>query len=228
VHFKESATPGKDKAYDAIKKLNDIAFNLSVYNDDPSVDYAINGVPYLSGCEFVTQLKLGTSNPQGQYKLSFEALSSITEGYKVYLTDQYLQTEERITEETEYAFEVTDDPQTRGNGRFQVVFRAPQIDQARDLNISNVVTCDDAPVILTVNNPQPGILYQFTKDGQPLHEAIGSSSGMVEIPVAKDVLGFGVHNLNLVATSLNGCQSFEFADVQSVRYEPLAEAQLLE
>lgn len=220
VHFKETATIGKDVEFDAPKKLNDLALNISTYNDDPSNHFAINGVPFI-GCEFTAKVRLGANNPEGNYSLSFEDLSSMTTGYDIVLLDKYLGASEAIDEGAVYPFTVTSDPSSSGASRFELVFTSPSIDQSRVLDMESNVNCGDGALTITIQNSQPSINYQFVYDGLTLNEPILGNGGAVSAVIPSATLSSGNHSLNVLANSKDGCHTFEYSDAFEIRIEDL-------
>jgi hypothetical protein len=222
VHFKEDATTGKDVRFDALKKLNDIALNVSTYNDDPALDYAINGIPLLQ-CNFTTRIKLGSTNPEGVYSLSFEDLSSINLGYEITFVDKFLNVEKPITEGFTYSFSITSDIASKGAGRFEVKFTSPVVDLQRELPVTSTQQCSNSLVKLEISNSQPGIQYVFKLDDTNLNNAVTGNGGTISTFINKSSLSYGLNNLSLVASSLDGCNAYIFNDAQTIRFDPLHE-----
>ena len=220
VHFKENATLGKDAEFDAPKKLNDVALNLSTYNDDPAVDFAINGVPFIS-CEFTTKLKLASNNPAANYSLSFEDISSMTTGYDIVLVDKFLERTAVIEEGFSYAFSVTSDPSSSGASRFEIIFKSAAIDQLREFTIESIANCDTGNVSVSIQNSEPGINYQFVLDGVTLNEPVLGNGGTITTILQQGSLTNGLHSLNLLANSKDNCHSFEYPNAFTVQIDNL-------
>lgn len=222
IYFNEDATTGKDVQFDAPKKLNDIELNLSTFNADPALDYAINGIP-LVHCSYTTGLKLGATNPTGNYSLSFAGLSSIKLGYDVVLKDKFLNIEKPVTEGMTYPFGITSDPASGGADRFEILFRIPDIDQSRELSMESTLECETSTAKITINNSQPGVNYQFKLNDATLNEPVQGNGNTIEVAFSAAGLTYGLNSLNLLATSANGCHSFEFADAFTFDYQTIPE-----
>jgi len=221
VHFKETATLGRDFDFDAPKKINDLALNISTYNEAPEVQYAINGVPFIN-CEFTTKVKLGANNPVGNYSLSFEDLSSMTTGYEIMLFDKFLDVSETIEEGANYPFSITSDPSSSGASRFELVFRSPSIDEARNLAIQSEVNCEDGTLSITIQNSQPGINYQFLYEGTTLNDPVLGNGGIVTSMLRSEILSSGgSYSLNILANSADGCHAYEYGNAFELQIEDI-------
>lgn len=127
IRFADNASDGYDPKWDAFKLKNDQlknptsiettpSFNLSSYVNNPMEEYAINSVAKLTG-EKIINLNIADVEP-GEYILKFSDLALLTSGYRVVLVDLYGRKETDITDGTEYAFQITEEKQSTGMGRF--------------------------------------------------------------------------------------------------------------
>lgn len=218
VQFREEATLDRDVRFDAIKKQNDIAFNLSTYNTDPSIDFAINGVPYLSNCTFSTHLKLGNSNTTGMYSLSFEDLSTLQAGYTLKLVDHFLESEILVNDMMDYDFEITTDPNSGGADRFELVFS--RVSNATV--ISEGTSCGTGSVSLTVGGAPEGGSYKWYSDPDgvtPIAEVSGVEFVTPELSETQTYY--------VAVVDAGGCESLARTEVQAKIIQlPTPEVQL--
>ncbi len=135
IRFADNASDEYDVEWDAFKLKNDQlknpttfetrpSFNLSSYVTNPMEEYAINSVAKLTG-EKIINLNVADVEP-GEYVLKFSDLSMLTSGYRVVLVDLYGRKETDITDGSEYAFQITEEEQSIGMGRFYLRINGEQ------------------------------------------------------------------------------------------------------
>ncbi|MFZ4796248.1 MAG: ice-binding family protein [Bacteroidia bacterium] len=114
IYFEEGASKNFDGEFDAFDLTNYIGF-LSANGKDT---LAISGNPMLESNEiYKINANLGTGN----FKLQFSNLTSFTSQPEVYLIDNYLNKNVRISENAFYAFSVEENnPYTFGKNRFEL------------------------------------------------------------------------------------------------------------
>jgi hypothetical protein len=223
VHFKENATIETDIEFDARKKINDAALNISLYNTDPAVDYAINGVPLLQ-CEYSTKIKLGSTNSQGNYSLRFEDLTSIDLGYEILLIDKFLNIEQVVSEGMNYPFTIDNSPGSAGADRFEIKFKTPTIDSSRDFAIKGTNDCNGSDdVKITIQNTQPGVYYSFVVDEVVMHEPVVGTGQSIYAFIERSKLSSGNNVLALRAATRDNCYTHNFPNAFVVRHDAIME-----
>jgi hypothetical protein len=221
IRFSEGATDSLEYALDAKKRKNFSFINLSSYNGDPSLDYAINTIPFIS-CTGSVKLNV-TNVAVGSHALKFTELETITRGYEISLLDKFTNTTTKVESNSEYAFEVTSDTASFGAGRFELNVVSPEVDVARDLLISSTQECNSQFVRVDLNNSQNGIQYVFKAGDSALHPPVIGDGDNAFALIDKSLLDFGLNKLNLVASSLDGCNAHIFNEAISVRFDEIKE-----
>lgn len=221
VRFATDATTDLEYTLDAKKRKNPYYINLSSYNADPAVEYAINTLPFIS-CNSSVKLNL-TDVAAGAYSLKFTELETLTTGYELMLIDKFLSSETRISSNSEYSFDVTADAASYGADRFEINIVSPEVDVTRDLALSSTLECNNDLVRLNIDNAQPGIQYVFKAGDIALNTPVAGNGGNAVAWIEKSMLAFGLNKLNLVASSMDGCHAHIFDEAISVRFDAIEE-----
>jgi hypothetical protein len=221
VRFAEGATADLEYTLDAKKRKHSNFINLSSYNSDASVDYAINTIPFIS-CTAAVKLTL-TNVSAGSHVLRFTELETLTAGYDISLVDKFANSETTISSGLEYTFEVTADAASFGADRFEIKIVSPSVDLTRDLDLSSTLECTNQYVRLDINNSQEGIEYVFKAGDTALNAAVTGNGQNSFALVDKSLLEFGLNKLDLVAASLDGCNAHIFNEAITVQFDAIDE-----
>jgi len=184
IHFRDDATSGFDHQADAWKLKNG-TFNLSSIAAS-NEQLAINS---WSALQCNTTIKLNvTDGSAGSYTLSFTNLDSFDAASGIQLIDLFLNQSIAVTNNLEYAFEITTDQRSLGSERFQLLFDKP----------SSPLVVQFTNGALTIDK-QENIQWYFND------QLIVGATGASIIPEASGIY-------SVMATN-NGCElkgSFEF------------------
>ncbi len=118
VRFIEDATMEFDSEYDASKLQNPI-FNLSTLTKG-GLSLAINALPK-GPCSSNVFLNITNIEP-GNYSLDFTGLDSFTDLQQLLLVDHFTNTNVKLSELKSYQFAVSNDKNSFGAGRFELIF----------------------------------------------------------------------------------------------------------
>ena len=179
IHFREGAIDGFDTKYDGIKLRNGI-FNLATL-DSEGQSLAINTLAALGEFDEKT-IKVDMYNTawdndlsdyvrvfeEGDYVLSFDNLESFSPLYDFVLIDNYLNKSTTLESGYEYNFNVTSDPESWGNSRFEIHLVSVVTDIENDL---------DGSEISLYPNPVSSVLHIDSKRLDVLNVRIYSTNG---------------------------------------------------
>lgn len=118
LQFKEEATPDFDGNFDTYKLKNGI-YNLSTLSND-GISLAANVMP-ASRCTSGIKLNVTDIEP-GAYTFKFEGLGSFSNVNSILLKDKFTNDSYELQEEGMFTFQVTNDPNSFGTERFELVF----------------------------------------------------------------------------------------------------------
>ncbi len=198
VYFNDSASDNNDQ-FDGEKLQND-DLNFYSYSAD-SVQQSIDVRPYVPG----EVIKLGlTTDAQQIYEMSVDNLE-VDPGVVVYLHDKWLHKVEMLSEGYVYEFDVTSDPASQGDNRFELDLAVPStagvanVTAANKLNVSIVPNPAANVAKLTYAAVESGAttLKITNVIGQQVYtQDLGNQqSGTVTIPVAE--LASGIYMVTL-------------------------------
>jgi hypothetical protein len=196
IWFREGATENFDSNFDALKRSNDV-FNLSSYALSGE-ELAINSMGTLTSCNKTVSLNFDNID-EGTYILDFSGINSFN-GLSVTLKDNFSTTSTAINEGSEYSFEVTSDPTSWGNTRFEIEFASVNINA--DLNYATSNSCDESNVGVTIQNSQAGLEYNLKSGNEVLATAEGNG-GATEFIVSKATLSEGTNTFEVVINNTN-------------------------
>jgi hypothetical protein len=212
IAFREGATLGNDHDFDAIKRSNPPGMiNLSSFIDNPSEEFAINVVPLIQ-CNQTIKLKLSDVSV-GQYVFKFSDLDKIQLGYEVTLKDNFLSQSVSVDNAVEFNFEVTSDPLSKADTRFEILVASPEVDPSLEMSLTATQECSDPLVRVEFDTTQPGIQYVLKLGDVNLHEPIKGNGSASFAFVPKSSLNLGVNHLSMVASTLDGCNAQMLSDV---------------
>lgn len=198
VYFNDSASDNNDQ-FDGEKLQND-DLNFYSYSAD-SAQQSIDVRPYVPG--EVIKLGLTTDVPQ-IYEMSVDNLE-VDPGVVVYLHDKWLHKVELLSEGYVYEFDVTSDPASQGDNRFELNLAVPSTAGVANVTAANKLNVSIAPnpvttvAKLTYAAAESGAttLKVTNVIGQQVYmqELGNQQSGAVIIPVAE--LASGIYMVTL-------------------------------
>lgn len=197
IHFREDATEGFDSHADARKMLN-TALNISSKLEDGN-DLVINSVPFLN-CNTTIPLSLTEVTP-GNYRFDFTEYESFSQVISISLQDNFIDSTFNI-KNGGYNFSVTSNPASYGASRFKIEFGSTKINTTLVAKTSAV--CDGKDATITIDNPQPGILYTAALDSVEIPSI--SQAGVISITIPSGKLTAG-ENLIRIKSSSEHCDA---------------------
>jgi hypothetical protein len=120
IHFNDSANPKYNKTddIDDVNGNGQAVFFGSLTAD--SVEVAVNSMPLTKNTSFYLSVNATT---QGAFSLKRTDLVNVSSAYDVFLMDHFLKDSLDLRQNDTYAFNITSDPNSYGNNRFQVIIR---------------------------------------------------------------------------------------------------------
>ena len=212
IHFFDDAQPGKDK-YDAYKLQNDI-FNLSTLMDDGK-EMVVNAIGSTT-CDSEVSLKISNISA-GNYTLDFSELDSFEDVVAVYLTDNFINTYNSVSNGFVYPFSVTADAGSYGAGRFKVSFDKPDINTSLIVSTNDI--CEKELPKISIAASELGVKYFALRNGIGVSDTLSGNGNNLEILVLEDSLTFGTYQYNLIAD--NSCGSMTLTNSAEVSVEEI-------
>ncbi|RAW01342.1 fibronectin type III domain-containing protein [Pseudochryseolinea flava] len=198
IHFVSDGIEGIDERRDAYKLANSF-FNIS--SRKGANDLAISTTSEVF-CEKRISLNVATSTI-GQYKLTFNQLTSFAFDVDVTLVDHFTSASTALEEASTYTFDVTSDPVSQGNTRFELILKKPAIDQSIIMQSQTSEVCGDNAAMIIVKSAQRGVQYQLMNGTESVKELIGKGTDL-NISIDTEKLVSGMNNFTLNA-SFEGC-----------------------
>jgi len=203
VKFRDGSTDQYNPQSDTRKRAN-AYFNLSTLSSD-SVPLAINSLSAGDHCEksvFLNIEDAGSSN----YSLEFTDFESFNNVPSLQLVDHYLDSTVYLNVSSHYLFSINEDPQSKGNARFEVIIHQPEADL--DLQVlSEELVCDqDEFASVMIRESQQFVFYQVSLAGNLVGDQVQGNGLDLELKVPSSILSPGENIVELV-TTVSGCAS---------------------
>lgn len=215
IHFREDVTDNFDNNFDGLKLSNGI-YNLSTLAESGE-SLAINSLP-LSGCSKTIKINI-TNIDEGSYQLKFDDLETFETALKFTLVDNFLSISTLIEEGKEIGFDVTSDPASYGDARFEIQLTTAILDTNVLYEIKDV--CDYSSS-LTITNAQIGVDYTLEQDGESIVTKKATSSTLV-LPLSQSQVVDGLNTFDLSLSS-GECSSPELvSDAIEFTINPIQE-----
>lgn len=224
IWLQEEATDGVDLRFDARKKIND-HLNLYTLFEGSNARYAINGLKDF-GCSRTFKLGISDINADsanvvtpGSYTLSFSELETFTTPYEFLLVDKFRNEVVNLRNQAVYSFDITSDPKTFGEDRFELVVSQPTFARDNVLNFEDV--CSNAGASITIEGSNPSVSY-FVKDvqGQAISEVVKGNGNALVLTVPAAKLTEGLNKLMVYAQS-GACEALPLENTIDLRVDPI-------
>ncbi len=232
IWLKDGATDGVDLRYDAKKKTNDHLNLYSYLESSPDIKYAINGVATF-GCSKTFRLGITDLNssginavPAGSYRFNFSEFETFNDRYNFSLVDNVTRTIVVIRDNAEYSFDITADPATFGDSRFEIIVARPEIQMDRVIDYHDV--CENAGASIIIKNTQLSIFYEVrNQQGDIISDVVTGNGNSAALNIDGNKLVNGMNNLMVYAT--NGvCEPVQLARLISLKVHEIYRVQPLE
>ena len=221
IHFRDSATTAFDVNYDAIKlknlkndDSNTPFLNLSTLSPQSSQKLAINSLPVFN-CATTVSLDI-SDVPKGSYELNFSNLESFPEDVGIFLSDNLavLGMPIDVRQQPKYIFQVTDQSNSYGSGRFEVIFSISP--PPSPVTLLALPICPGNDACVTVENTQLGISYFLERKGIQIGQTLYGTGGPLSLTIPKDSLMSG-SNLFEVWAQSSACSNSVSAQKDSIQ-----------
>ncbi len=200
IHFRSDATNDFDSHADAIK-LPNTGFNLSSLLEGKE-KLAINSLD-LASC--ATNVMLSIDNvTAGTYLLNFDNIATFDASTAIVLVDAFTGATTDVRNTTTYSFSVTNDPNSKGSGRFTLRFTHTPIVMDHAVTATGVCQGTEAPV--EVSKTSDKVTYTLKVNGQKVTEQLGNNGSLL-MRVPTRFLTAGANAIIVVATPLNSCDA---------------------
>ncbi|MCB0490478.1 MAG: T9SS type A sorting domain-containing protein [Cyclobacteriaceae bacterium] len=209
IYFNDDASSGLDSRFDASKRINE-GINLYTFFDNASEQlYAINGVNQ-TGCSSSFRLGINdwdidghATTPSGSYNFDFSEMGSFTGSYSFILQDNYEGTSTDIMTNSSYSFEVSSDPASYGDHRFELLIVNKTA--SPDLTVvakDSEATCKEGSVTLSVEGAPVGGSYRWYESNDAEVSISGETSAQFVTPILQKSKTYYVESYNA-----EGCRS---------------------
>lgn len=210
LHFSETSTDAIEGKFDALKRDND-HFNISTRVE--TVDLAINSMS-TEFCERTIPLNI-RNTPVGTYTFTLNHMGSFDFEAEMILVDRFAGQELIVQDGSQYTFNITSDPASYGNGRFEIRVIKPAINGDTPFALSSTVSCNENAPGITLSNSQKGVRYYVVSGYDTLQTLVGTG-GNLTATLSTGKLTDGVYNLHIIALN-SGCEPVTLNGVQSIQ-----------
>ncbi len=130
VWVNNNATDGFDRQFDAHKMMGS---EVNIYSLLPSgLKLTSNAFPVSNGEAAILRLGIDAAYT-GSHTLYFEQLHNMDINASIYLKDNYLGSHTEIKEGSNYPFQISSDPASLGDNRFEIVYAPATVTDTRSL-----------------------------------------------------------------------------------------------
>lgn len=210
LHFSETSTDAIEGKFDALKRDND-HFNISTRVE--TVDLAINSMS-TEFCERTIPLNI-RNTPVGTYTFTLNHMGSFDFEAEMILVDRFAGQELIVQDGSQYTFNITSDPASYGNGRFEIRVIKPAINGDTPFALSSTASCNENAPGITLSNSQKGVRYYVVSGYDTLQTLMGTG-GNLAATLSTGKLTDGVYNLHIIALN-SGCEPVTLNGVQSIQ-----------
>lgn len=135
---------GSSSNYNAIEdalKLTNATVNVGVWVNNKTKKLQYHKTPPLNNATDTIHMFVDASN--GTYQLLFAGIQGIPSGYGVFLKDAFTNMVQNLRSNSQYAFNITSNVNSKGANRFQLLFINPSLLPVEWLNFSAYVDDND-------------------------------------------------------------------------------------
>lgn len=176
-------------------KLGNNIFEMSSYTSD-GVRTSINSLP-TTFCE--ESIKLGVDNiSAGDYTLSLSDNGIISQEMDIILIDKFLNQSHDFRVNSTVTFQVTSDPLSFGDERFELTLREPDLDSTLPV-ISDSQICEGLNANVSITNAQDQVTYEI-RDGEGIiiNSLLGSNADL-NFEILSENLSPGINSFEIYA-----------------------------
>lgn len=199
VHFRDDATDNFDFHADAWK-LPNTTLNLSTVVDGIG-KLAINSFGDFN-CTKDVKVDVSSVTP-GNYSLEFSSIETFESYIGLFLIDNFLGQEIDLRNQPAYAFQVTSNPLSFGDGRFVIRFTGAEV-RSDFIVEAETEICQGTEMEVRIDNSQPNVMYQVFKGSVGVSSGVPGNGMTVSLLVPSSALSIGAANLE-VKGYLPGC-----------------------
>ncbi|MES2689418.1 MAG: N,N-dimethylformamidase beta subunit family domain-containing protein [Bacteroidota bacterium] len=140
IEFATGANVNYSASEDAVKLTNQL-INFATLSNNGTVQLQHNKMPALSTA--TDTIALFADAAIGQYRFRFEGMQDIDAAYAIYLKDAFNNTIQNLRSDPEYAFSISSNAASKGNGRFKLVFVNPGLLPVQLVNFKAEIHSDN-------------------------------------------------------------------------------------
>ncbi len=206
IWLHDEATEEADLRFDAKKRINDF-LNLYTFFEGSQTRFAINGLNEI-GCSKTFKIGLTDINSDsvnvvtpGAYTLSFSQFETFINEYRFLLVDKFSNEVINLRQQPEYTFNVSADPETAGEERFELIISLPSFATNNVVHYADVV-CEDGAAGITIEGTDPRVSY-FVRNslGQAVSDVAQGNGDALVLDVSRADLAAGLNKLIVFASN---------------------------
>jgi hypothetical protein len=232
IWLNEEATENFDLRFDALKKNNDYVNLYTYFATEPLSKMAINGVADF-GCAKTFNIGLSDLDvnevnivPAGTYTLEFSDFETFTTEHSYTLVDKFTNSTVDVKANREYVFEVTANPSSFGDNRFELMIDQLPVELNKVITYSDV--CLNESAQLTIEGSEPGVAYEVrSATGSILSEKVIGNGSNISITLSSDALQTGQNEINVYA-SRSTCAALPMEQAVAIVVHPIYEIEPME
>ncbi|MEM7551368.1 MAG: T9SS type A sorting domain-containing protein [Bacteroidota bacterium] len=210
IVLSENSTTSFENNLDGLKFRNgsfnsstQTRLNLSSFNDESNIEYVFN---YVSSAECFQEINLRITGAQaGDYKLNFSGLDDFSLPHDIQLIDSFLNEVIKITNLSEYNFEITNNPASFNDSRFSIQFMNNGVSEEDIPEIVSADLCNSDSISLVILRSTLNIDYSLELNDSTSLDPIEGTGRNLEVKIDRRLLADGVNTLDLSISNVQGC-----------------------
>lgn len=197
-----NGTDSFDAELDALKQQNSF-YNFSSLSED-NISLAINNMSE-SFCSKVIKLNIQDALP-GDYTISFENTDALSNVKSLTLTDHFTGSVTEVLAGTIYSFQITTDPASTGNSRFEVGLERYPVYLDNPVLAEDICGTNTSTVEIKISGSQVGVLYSaINTEGGIVSNIVAGNGDAIVLTVPAGNLSGGENTLSVKA-AVGQCQ----------------------
>jgi len=217
VSFNQNATDNYEPKYDAVRLLNTYETISTLTEDNEMVKVnRLAPVTNSSNCSRSIKLNLEQMVVGDDYALDFTGISTVST-QELILKDNFLNTENQITDNLVYNFQVTDELASKGSDRFEIILNSNQPSQIS--TVSDDV-CPQQNATIVLQNTETFVNYLISK-GDEVVASVEGNGADANVDISTELLASSVNDFTIQAF-VSGCDTTSVGNAQVQVYDELS------
>ncbi|WMN07003.1 T9SS type A sorting domain-containing protein [Marivirga arenosa] len=216
VSFNQNATDNYEPKYDAVRLLNTYETISTLTEDNEMVKVnRLAPVTNSSNCSRSIKLNLEQMVVGDDYALDFSGISTVST-QELILKDNFLNTENQITDNLVYNFQVTDELASKGSDRFEIILNSNQPSQIS--TVSDDV-CPQQNATIVLQNTETFVNYLISK-GDEVVASVEGNGADANVDISTELLASSINDFTIQAF-VSGCDTTNVGNAQVQVYDEL-------